>query len=168
MGNYKAEIKRIPEHIVYYKDFFAESIEDFLIISKEDNFLQDLSDRVMAENPQIDLTEPDYNVLVYMDGDFREKDIHYRFCDAVTGFGQDGGDYHFQKVEPFTVVAVLHKGPYSRLREAYDFAHDWMKANGYEQAGPPRDSAIDGCWNRESEEEYLTEIQIPVREVEDE
>ena len=165
MENYKAKIKKIPEHIVYYKDFFAASITEFLNLSTENNFLQDLSDRVMAENPEIQLTEPDYNVLVYLDGEFTEKNIHYRFCDAVTGFGSAGDDYQFAKVEPFTAVAVLHKGPYRKLGEAYAFARTWIKTHGYEQDGPPRDSAIDGCWNRQSEGEYLTEIQIPVKEV---
>ena len=162
MASYKAEIKQIPEHIVYYKDYYASSISDFLNLSKEDNFLQDLSDRVMAENPQIHLTEPDYNVLLYLDGDFREQNIHYRFCDAVTGFGRDGQDYKFARIEGFTAVSVLHKGPYRRLGEAYKFVKKWMEDCGYIQSGPPRDSAIDGCWNRESEEDYLTEIQIPV------
>lgn len=165
MENYKVKIKKIPEHIVYYKDYFAPSIESFLNLTKENNFLQDLSDRVLAENPSIRLTEPDYNVLVYLDGEFRDTDIHYRFCDAVTEFGKDCGEYRFAKVEAFTALTVLHKGPYGQLDRAYAFARQWMSNHGYEQAGLPRDSAIDGCWNREAEEDYLTEIQIPIREV---
>ena len=27
----------------------------------------------------------------------------------------------------------------------------------------PRESYIDGIWNKESEEEWLTEIQVPIR-----
>lgn len=163
MEAYSVKIKKISEHIIYYKDFFAPSISEFLSLSKENNIFQDLSDQVMAENPQIELTEPDYNVLLYLDGDFRDRDIHYRFCDAVTGYGKDCADYQFTKVESFTAVTVLHKGPYEKLGEAYYFAKQWMRENGYRQSGPPRDSAIDGCWNRKSEDEYLTEIQIPVK-----
>lgn len=163
MEDYKAKIKEIPEHIVYYKDYFAESLEAFLDLSADNNFLQELSDRVMAENPQINLTEPDYNVLVYMDGNFRNKDIHYRFCDAVTGFGTDCEDYKFTKIQAFTAVTVRHKGPYRQIEDAHAFARAWIADNGYEQAGLPRDSAIDGCWNRQSEDDYLTEIQIPIR-----
>ena len=33
--------------------------------------------------------------------------------------------------------------------------------NGYTIAGAPRESYIDGIWNKDSEEEWLTEIQIP-------
>lgn len=35
--------------------------------------------------------------------------------------------------------------------------------NGYEICGNIRESYIDGVWNRESEKEWLSEIQIPVR-----
>lgn len=162
MADYKAVIKELPEYIVYYKDYYADSVANFLNISRDNNFLQDLSDKVIRENPDIDLTEPDYNVLIYLDGHFREHDIHYRFCDAVTGYGKVCEDYKFGKLQSCTALTVKHKGPYHKLGEAYDFADRWIIANGYKQAGLPRDSAIDGCWNKENEDDYLTEIQIPV------
>lgn len=165
MADYKVIIKKLPECIVYYKDFYANSLTGFLNISNENNFLQDLSDKVMDENPDIALTEPDYNVLVYLDGYFKDNDIHYRFCDAVTGYGKDCEDYKFGKLEGCTALTVKHKGPYRHLGEAYSFAENWMKENGYKQVGLPRDSAIDGCWNRKNEDDYLTEIQIPVEKV---
>ena len=39
----------------------------------------------------------------------------------------------------------------------------FIEANGYEAAGGGRSSTIDGPWNKESREDYLTEVQIPVR-----
>ncbi|MDO4544989.1 MAG: GyrI-like domain-containing protein [Bacillota bacterium] len=161
--DYRAEIKEIPDYIVYYKDYFAASVNEFLNLSRQDNFLQDLSDRVLRENPKISLTEPDYNVLIYLEGHYSERNIRYRFCDAVTGFGKDCEEYQFMKLPGCTAVTVCHRGPYETLGNAYGFAKRWMGEHGYVQDGLPRDSAIDGCWNKESEEEYLTEIQIPVR-----
>lgn len=35
--------------------------------------------------------------------------------------------------------------------------------NGYEIIETIRERHIDGMWNKENEEEWLTEIQIPVR-----
>ena len=162
-GPYEAQLKIIPEHIIYYKDYFAPNLSEFLNISREDNFFQDLSDRVLAENPEIGLTEPDYNVLMYLDGEFRDKEIHYRFCDAVTEYGKNNEEYQFAKVDAFTALAVPHKGSYEKLGEAHAYAKLWMAKNGYEQVGFPRDSAIDGCWNKDSTEDYLTEVQIPVK-----
>ena len=37
-----------------------------------------------------------------------------------------------------------------------------FKNNGYEIAGEIRESYIDGVWNKETENDWLTEIQIPV------
>lgn len=165
MADYKAVIKDIPTYTVYYKRYVAESIDAFFHISQEDNFLMDLSDQVLAENPQIALTEPDYNVMIYEDGAFSDHDIHYLYCDAVTEKGKDCEDYAFDTLEGGTAVTVMHKGPYRRLGEAHAFARNWIEANGYQQAGPPRDSAIDGCWNQDSEEDYLTEVQIPVKRI---
>ena len=39
----------------------------------------------------------------------------------------------------------------------------FIEANGYEAASGGRSSTIDGPWNKESREDYLTEVQIPVR-----
>lgn len=163
MADYKAVIKEIPTYTVYCKRYVAESIDTFFNISEEDNFLMDLSDQVLAENPRIALTEPDYNVMIYEDGVFSDHDIHYLYCDAVTAKGKDCEDYVFDTLQGCVAVTVRHKGPYRRLGEAHAFARQWLAANGYEQVGPPRDSAIDGCWNQDSEEDYLTEVQIPVR-----
>lgn len=163
MADYKVVIKEIPTYTVYYKRYVAESIDTFLNISEGDNFLMDLSDQVLAENPEIALTEPDYNVMIYEDGIFSDHDIHYLYCEAVTARGTDCEDYAFDTLEGCEAVTVMHKGPYRRLGEAHAFARKWIADNGYEQSGLPRDSAIDGCWNQDSEENYLTEVQIPVK-----
>ena len=57
---------------------------------------------------------------------------------------------------------MKHVGPYDRLGEAYAAIMKWMTENGMELVDRPRECYIDGCWNRESEDEYLTEIQFPI------
>ena len=47
------------------------------------------------------------------------------------------------------------KSSYSRLLQ-------WIEDQGYKKSGLARESYIDGIWNKDSEEEWLTEIQIPV------
>ena len=159
---YKTEIREIPEHIVYFKEYFVEDLNVFFENLAKKNFLQELSDKVMEKNSEINLTDPDYNVILFLNGEYKEKDVHIEFCDAVTGFGKNTNEYKFRVVPAFTALNVLHKGPYRKLSEAYAFAYQWMEVNGYQKAGCPRNSAIDGFWNKDSEEDYLTEIQIPV------
>lgn len=38
----------------------------------------------------------------------------------------------------------------------------WVEQNGYQLAGNVRESYVDGIWNKESVEDWLTEIQVPV------
>lgn len=40
-----------------------------------------------------------------------------------------------------------------------------MEANGYKISGDFRESYIDGVWNKNDENEWLTEIQIPVEKL---
>lgn len=57
----------------------------------------------------------------------------------------------------------MHKGAYKDLNKAYAFAFKWIEENGYELSESPRESYIDGIWNKENEEDWLTEVQFPIR-----
>lgn len=84
-------------------------------------------------------------------------------CEAVVDFCQDSNGVVYKKIDQVDrAVCVLHKGPYERFPEAYSFVYRWIRDNGYEPADHPRESYIDGIWNKDSEEEWLTEIQVPI------
>lgn len=40
---------------------------------------------------------------------------------------------------------------------------EYAEKNGYEPAGLTRESYIDGIWNKENAEDWLTEIQLLIR-----
>lgn len=160
---YVADIRLIPEQNVYFKEYLVKSMDAFFDEIAEKNFLQELCDKVMQENPHIRLTDPEYNILVFVDGQYKEEDVRFEFCDAVNVLGKATEEYGFKTLPGFMALSIMHKGPYKKLSEAYSFALQWMDKNGYEQAGCPRNSAIDGFWNRDSEDDYLTEVQIPIK-----
>lgn len=56
----------------------------------------------------------------------------------------------------------MHKGAYENISKAYAYALSWLSDNGYKVDGNFREKYIDGCWNKDSEEEYLTEVQMPI------
>lgn len=66
----------------------------------------------------------------------------------------------FPKIEH--AACIFHKGSYQTLSRSYEAVLKFIEENGYEICGNIRESYIDGVWNKESEEEWLTEIQIPV------
>lgn len=47
--------------------------------------------------------------------------------------------------------------------EAYNAVLKWIENNGYEIIDNPRELYIDGVWNKDFAEDWLTEIQFPVR-----
>ena len=71
----------------------------------------------------------------------------------------------FSKLSHLTVKAlsIFHKGPYAQIGEAYSFIMKYAEENGYNVAGLARESYLDGIWNKESPEEWLTEIQLPIQ-----
>lgn len=54
------------------------------------------------------------------------------------------------------------QGAYGNIGEAYPFIMKYAEDNGYTVAGLSRESYFDGIWNKESVDEWPTEIQLPV------
>jgi effector-binding domain-containing protein len=106
---------------------------------------------------------PGYCFVVYLDAECREKDINVEYCEAVDRFGNEVEGIIFKKMPAVTVVSVMHKGSYRDLGRAYAFVFKWIEENGYTVTDSPRESYIDGIWNKESEDEWLSEIQVPVQ-----
>ncbi|MBU5582196.1 GyrI-like domain-containing protein [Enterococcus sp. S181_ASV_20] len=64
-------------------------------------------------------------------------------------------------------VCTMHKGPYENIPRAFAAAIKFVEDNDYEIIGSIRESYIDGMWNKDSEDDWLTEIQIPVKKSEE-
>lgn len=154
--NYSPIIKVTPECIIYSKRMIVPNYDSyFQIIPK-------IGEEVTAANPDLKCAVPEYCFIVYHDGEYKDKDIDVEYCEAVDKFGKDTESIKFRKIPSVTVVSVLHKGAYSGLRDAYAYAFRWIEENNYTITDNPRESYIDGIWNKEKEEDWLTELQIPV------
>lgn len=106
---------------------------------------------------------PAYCFTIYHDGEYKEEDIDVEVCEAVLKPCKDSSMVQYKSIKSVKSAAcILHKGPYKTLREAYVFLFTWIKDNNYEIEGKPRESYIDGIWNKDDEREWLTELQIPV------
>ena len=77
--------------------------------------------------------------------------------------GKATGDITFKKIPATKAVTVMHKGPYSELGKAYSYIFKWIEENNYTVKENPRESYIDEIWNGKKEEEWLTEIQVPIQ-----
>ena len=105
---------------------------------------------------------PEYCFTRYLEPGYQESDIPVEICESVTKQLPDSDKLTFQALPPIQAACIYHRGSYATLPQTYAAALQFVEANGYEICGCIRENYIDGVWNKESEEEWLTEIQIPV------
>lgn len=154
--DYQAVIKEIPAFTVFSAEYVIPSYAAL------GEIMPAVGEKARRANPGIQCVEPDYCFNVYLDGEYKESDIHVEICQAVTSRGKDGDGIVFKDLEAVTVVSVLHRGPYEELRAAYAYIMEWLEQNGYNMTAYVRESYIDGVWNKENVNDWLTEIQVPV------
>ena len=153
---YQVTEKVIPEKIVYTAETvlktYSESMQWIPFVGQECHKL----------NPDMKCAEPPYEFCEYLDGEYKETDIRIRHNEAVTAFGKESELIKFKKLPEVKVLSIYHKGVYDKIGEAYAFLMKYAEENGYTTAGLARECYIDGIWNKESEEDWLTEIQLPI------
>ena len=154
--NYQATIKEIPSCTVYSKIMTVPNYDAYF------ELIPAIGQKLVEKYPDLKCATPAYCFIAYLDEEYKEEDINVEFCEAVTEAREDFDDIVFKEIPAVTVVSVMHKGPYSELRDAYAYAFDWVEKNGYQIADSPRENYIDGIWNKEDEADWLTELQIPI------
>lgn len=154
---YQAIKKIIPSNIVYYKEGVVSDFGEIV------NFILTSATECKQTNPDIKCVQPDYCYTYYLDREYKEKDIKIGYAQAVTKMGTPNDKIGFKKTKETEAICVYHKGSYKLFPEAYAFLIKWINDNGYEITEPIRECYIDGAWNKEDENDYLTEIQAPVK-----
>lgn len=154
--NYHAVIKELPTCIVYSKKLTITDYNDYF------RMIPAIGEAVIKANPDIKCTIPEYCYIVYLDGEYKEKNYNIEYCEAVDRIGVETDGITFKKIESIEAVSIMHKGSYRNLNLAYAYAYEWLEKNNYLAAESPREVYIDGIWNKEDENEWLTEIQVPI------
>lgn len=153
---YQVTEKIIPECIVYYSETTLERYSDAM------RWIPEQGAEVRALNPNLKCAEPPYEFVEYLDSEYREIDVRIRHSEAVEEFGIESDNIKFRTVAQTKVLSIYHQGAYDGIGEAYAFIYKYAEDNGYKVAGLSRESYIDGIWNKDSEDEWLTEVQLPV------
>lgn len=150
-------VKEIPKYNIYYRDGIIcnfSKISEFICQTKID---------FLKINP--DLKKTDYCYISYLDGGYKERDIKIRYAQAIEKIGKETEQIKIMELEPITAICIFHKGEYDNLRDSYNIILKYIENNGYEIIDNPRECYIDGAWNKENKNDYLTEIQFPVRKI---
>ncbi len=111
---------------------------------------------------------PEYCFTIFHNDEYRETDIDVEICEAVVEPRENSETVVFRTVPAVAAAACMsHRGPYTTLGESYNALFSWIDRNGYEAADHPRESYIDGIWNKEDPADWLTEVQVPVKRKEE-
>ena len=154
---YQVTVKEIPEMIVYSAETVLKQYADCM------QWIPSVGAECLKLNPNIKCAEPPYEFCEYPDGEYKETDIRIRHNEAVTAFGKENEHIKFRMLPAARVLSIYHKGAYENIGEAYAFLMEYAEKNGYQPAGLARESYIDGIWNKESVDEWLTEVQLPIQ-----
>ena len=106
---------------------------------------------------------PGYCFTIEHDKEYKPKDIDIEYCEQVEEAGKDSAIITFKRLPAVpTALCMKHVGPYDRFYQSYVELFKYAEEQGYQIAGAPRTCYIDGCWNQEDPEKWLSLIQLPI------
>ena len=108
---------------------------------------------------------PGYCFTIEHQKEYTPTNIDIEYCEQVEEMGTDSSIVQFKRLaEVPKALCMKHYGPYERFYESFTEAFAYLEEKGYKIAGHPRTCYIDGIWNQEDPEKWLSIIQIPIEE----
>lgn len=105
-----------------------------------------------------------YTYAIFYDTGYKEKDVDVEVAMSVSECGEDKGRFKYKELDAVKDMAsTIHKGSYETITMAYNALTVWLENNNYEMNGPSRALYIEGPWNKSNPDEWITELQIPVK-----
>lgn len=152
--NYNVTLKSLPSYkVISLRDTIPAYDAEGMLWAR-------LSEYLMMKN--IPCSEIAY--ATYHDEGVKEGEVDVEVVMGVDNLMKDENGFIFKKTEAIDQAAsILVPGDYSKIGGAYNFLANWIEENGYSMSGNPRQVAIRGPWNEMNSEDYLSEIQIPVK-----
>ena len=106
---------------------------------------------------------PGYCFTIEHNKEYTPTDIDIEYCEQVEEMGQDSDIIQFKRLPAVPkALCMKHVGPYERFYESYTEAFRYIEEQGYKAVGQHRTCYIDGAWNQEDPEKWLSVIQIPI------
>lgn len=155
MKNYTAKEITVPQNVVYFKHGVIPSMNELF------DFVLSAGEEAKTNNPTLKCK--DYCYVSYTAKEYKEKNVELEYVEAVDALGKESPNVKFRVDGQITAISVTHKGKYENLPICYSFALKHIKEKGYEIDGAIREVYVHGCWDTEKEDDYVTEIQIPIK-----
>ena len=153
-------------------DVIIKSIPSYLVLSLRRVVPSYYAEGMLWEEMTAFAIEKDISLAsetfaIYHDQDYREIDVDIELCAPVMQKGEDSDGFTFRNTEPVALMACsMVQGPFENIGGAYqDFANWLHEHSQYKMGKRSRQIVHRGPWNESCSDDYLTEIQIPLRRV---
>lgn len=108
-------------------------------------------------------TSAGYCFTIEHSKEYTPTDIDIEYCEQVEDMGNDSDIIKFKRLKEVPkALCMKHYGPYDRFYESYTEAFHYLDEHGYRISDHPRTVYVDGAWNQEDPEKWLSIIQIPI------
>ena len=108
-------------------------------------------------------TEPGYCFTIDHNQEYKRENIDIEYCEQIEELRPDTDFLQFKQLPAIPkALCMKHVGPYERFSESFTRAVAYLEEQGYRIAGNPRFCYIDGAWNQEDPEKWVSLIQIPI------
>lgn len=110
-------------------------------------------------------TADDKAFSIYHDIEYKEKDVDVELCVPIKALRKTSDGFTFRNTEPVPFMAcTMVYGPFSNIAGAYESFARWLQKNErFQMSGPNRQIVHRGPWNEHNPENFLVEIQIPLK-----
>ncbi|MGX7265423.1 MerR family transcriptional regulator [Enterococcus crotali] len=107
------------------------------------------------------------NFTIFHDEGYQEENVDLEVCLKVKQLIAVSKPLNCYQTEPIPLVAsIFVSGPYQKLKEAYAYFAKWLDEHDeYEMLEPTKQISHRGPYEEENPENYLTEIQIPIKKI---
>ena len=95
---------------------------------------------------------------------YDEHTLDVEVVEPVTKFFEGNKEvqvYELPKIEK--MACIVHNGSFSTIGKTFDTLFEWIRQNNYLADGPIREIYHKGDWVTDKPNEYLTELQIPIK-----
>ncbi len=152
--NYQVELKSVPSYPVV-------SVRDIIPAYAEESILWERICQIIEKQG---IKTGEMNFALYHDDEHKDHDVDVEVVLEVTEPFESGDGYTYKETEPVDQVAAVRvPGDFSNIAPAFRFLGEWVEENSYHLCGPARQRTIKGPWNETDPNQYLVEIQIPVK-----
>ena len=154
--NYNVTLKSVPSYkVISLRDTIPAYTAEGMLWARLGKYIQDKN--ISCNN----FCYATYHVEGYIEGPVN--------VEVVVGVEQlfvDADGFTYKETEPIEQAAsILVQGEYSNVAPAFNFLGKWIEENGYTICGLSRQLPIKTPCNETNPNDYLCEIQVPVKKI---